>query len=469
MTKPPIDYHEIISRVMTVRDVTWGDPKRDYIVRFRGSLTTDALDARARLAADLQQLGISAIVQPDTEVTTVLLVNDPITPIVAEVLEIEATDWGAEGSPVMARFLGKLTRGSVEAYDQLEKALAERELTPLFRVEEGKHAVVLVRGVNRPRRSNPWVNLVLFVLTLVSVVLVGAMNEGVSPAAGSLNGTFFNDYYHYLRAAVMDPAPGLPFAISLMAILLAHEFGHYLAGRRHKSPVTLPYFLPLPLPPFGTLGAFIQLKAAPKNRRVLHDIGIAGPLAGLAVAIPILLYGLSLSKLTDLPLDMRAVSLEGNSILYVLAKFASFGEWLPTPISYGEANPFLYWVRFIVTGEPIPLGGRDVLLHPIAFAGWVGLLITGLNLIPAGQLDGGHMIYVLFGKRARRFLPYVLFGLFALGFVWSGWWFWAILISILGRAYAEPLDQITELDPVRRWIAVIGIIVFVLVFTPRPF
>ena len=467
------DYHEIISHVMTIQDITWGDPKRDYIVRFRGELTTDPLDARDRLAAELRPLKISAILQTDGDIPAILLVNDPITPIISEVFEIEATDWGPDDSPVMARFLGALTRDSVEAYDTLEKAFEARELTPLFRIEEGKHAIVLLRGINKPRRSNPWTNLVLFILTLFSVIVVGAMNEGVSPPAEALNGNLINDLFHYYAAALRNPGPGLPFALSLLAILLAHEFGHYLAGRWHKSPVTLPYFLPMPFPPFGTMGAFIQLKAAPKNRRILHDIGIAGPLAGLAIAIPILFYGLSLSEVSDLPLfipeSQAPLSLEGNSILYLLSKYVTFGEWLPSPDSYGSTHPVLYWIQFFFTGRPSPLGGRDVLIHPIAFAGWVGILVTSLNLIPAGQLDGGHLVYVLFGRRARRFLPYVLAGLFALGFAWSGWWLWAILISMLGRSYAEPLDQITELDPTRKWIAAFGIVVFILVFTPIPF
>jgi membrane-associated protease RseP (regulator of RpoE activity) len=189
----------------------------------------------------------------------------------------------------------------------------------------------------------------------------------------------------------------------------------------------------------------------------------------LFVAIPILLYGLSLSELVDLPLSPSMVTLEGNSLLYLLAKYLSFGQMLPAPLSYGDTNPIVYWLQFIVTGAPLPLGGRDVLLHPIAFAGWVGILITGLNLVPAGQLDGGHVIYVLFGKKARQILPYVLVALFSLGFVWNGWWLWAFLIALIGRAYAEPLDQITELDPTRRWIAAFGILVFLLVFIPRPF
>ena len=228
----------------------------------------------------------------------------------------------------------------------------------------------------------------------------------------------------------------------------------------------------MPFPPFGTLGAFIQLKAAPRNKRVLLDIGIAGPLAGLLVAIPILLYGLSLSTVDSLPRfipEGGGLSLEGNSVLYLLAKFAVFGEWLPSPADYGGIHPVLYWLRFFFTGRPSPLGGQDVLIHPIAFAGWVGILVTSLNLIPAGQLDGGHVIYVLFGRRARKFLPYVMLGLVLLGMYWSGWWLWAILIFSLGRVYAEPLDQITELDPRRKWIAILGVVVFLLVFTPIPF
>jgi len=116
----------------------------------------------------------------------------------------------------------------------------------------------------------------------------------------------------------------------------------------------------------------------------------------------------------------------------------------------------------------MPKGGVDVTLNSVAWAGWAGLLVTALNLIPAGQLDGGHLIYVLLGRRARRLMPFILGALLLLGLVWSGWWLWAILIFILGRAYAEPLDQITTLDPRRRAIALLGLIIFILVFTPVP-
>jgi membrane-associated protease RseP (regulator of RpoE activity) len=152
----------------------------------------------------------------------------------------------------------------------------------------------------------------------------------------------------------------------------------------------------------------------------------------------------------------------------MIMKFIVFGEWLPAPANLGGINPLIYWLRYFFTGQPIPFGAVDVLLHPVAWAGWAGLLVTALNLIPAGQLDGGHILYALFGKRSRIVLPFILVALIILGTVWSGWWLWAFIIFLLGRSHAEPLDQITPLDPRRKALAVFGLVVFVLVFTPIP-
>ena len=139
-------------------------------------------------------------------------------------------------------------------------------------------------------------------------------------------------------------------------------------------------------------------------------------------------------------------------------------------MSYDSIPPLLYWARYIVLGTPVPLGGQDVLLHPLAWAGWTGLLVTALNLIPAGQLDGGHALYVLFGRKtASRLWPLLLILMVFLGMVWTGWWIWAALLFVLGRVYATPLDDITPLDPGRRLIAWSGLILFVLLFTPIPF
>jgi len=387
---------------------------------------------------------------------------ETLTGLVARLFLVEEITWGDEAFVV--RYRGQLTIPSERAYAQLHEALRPLGLTPLFRIEEGRQTILLVRGIYDPKPSNPWVNLVLFVLTLLSVLLAGGLYsyQGELPAAGGLA------WGAFLLSMMRQ---GLPFAVSLLAILLAHEFGHYLAGRYHKTRVTLPYFLPFPFSPFGTMGAFIQLKEPPRNKRVLLDIGIAGPLAGLVVAIPVLLIGLRLSALDTLPRLVppgAALSLEGNSLLYLLAKFAVFGKFLPAPPDYGSLSPLLYWVRYFFTGRPLPLGGQDVILHPVAWAGWAGLLVTALNLIPAGQLDGGHVLYVLLGRRARSVLPFILGALALLGTVWSGWWLWALLIFLLGRVYAEPLDQITPLDPRRRAVALLGLVLFVLVFTPVP-
>jgi len=163
-----------------------------------------------------------------------------------------------------------------------------------------------------------------------------------------------------------------------------------------------------------------------------------------------------------------AMSFEGNSILYVLAKLVVFGKLLPTPASYGGLPPLIYMVRYYILGLPAPLGGTDVMLNSVAWAGWSGLLVTGLNLIPAGQLDGGHALYVLVGRNARRLVPVIIVVLIALGFVWTGWFLWAAIIYFLGRTFAEPLDQITELDPTRRVVAILALVMFVIVITPVP-
>ena len=384
---------------------------------------------------------------------------------VRRVLYVEDTTLGDEHSRYVVRYRGRLyNEDSAAAYNQLAEAVKPLGLTPIFRMDENRHSVMLIAGVTKPAPSNPRVNLIFFILTLLSVWFTGGIMN-----VDSLTGNWGEDL---LQLAIK----GWPFAVSMLSILAAHEFGHYLAGRHHGVQVSLPYFIPLPFPlsPFGTMGAFINMKEVPKNRRILLDIGIAGPLAGLVVAIPVLLLGLSLSSLTTLPAtpapgNLGQIQLEGNSILYLLAKYTVFGRLLPEPVSYGGLSPIAYWLRYFITGQPLPYGGLDVSLHPVAWAGWAGLLITGLNLIPAGQLDGGHILYTLFGqKNARRILPFILIALMGLGFFWSGWWLWAALIFLLGRVYAEPLDTITRLDGPRKNLAILALVVFLLVFTPIP-
>jgi membrane-associated protease RseP (regulator of RpoE activity) len=389
--------------------------------------------------------------------------NDTLTALVSRVMRIEGVTWGDPAKNFIARFQGELFgEDSASAYDQLAEALRPLKITPLFRMEKDRQTIVLLPGLQDPRPSNPWINLIFFLATVFSVFLVGAEYVYQGPEPASL--------VSYYRILISQIWTGWPYAVSLLAILLSHEFGHYLVSRYHKTAATLPYFLPLPLPgSFGTMGAVIFQREAHKNKRILLDIGMAGPFAGLIVAIPVILLGLSLSKVEPLFLPPgQGTALEGNSVLYLLMKFLIFHRWLPEPATFGAVSPFLYWVRYFFTGQPSPLGGLDVQLHPVAWAGWAGLLVTALNLIPAGQLDGGHIVHGLFGMKASRLLPFVLGALILLGFVWPGWWLWVFLIFFLGRTSAEPLDQITPLDPRRKIMALAGLVIFFLIFTPVP-
>jgi len=374
-----------------------------------------------------------------------------LSAILARYLSIQEVTLG-DGASWVARYRGRLwDEDSEKAFDALTEALRPYGWMPLFREENGLHAVYIVPAQPPGNTGRPLINLVLFLLTLISVLITAA--------------SMGNPYAAPPRNASEALAQGWPFTLSLLAILLAHEFGHYLMSRYHKTAATLPYFIPLPLlSPLGTMGAVIMMRQTPKNRRVLFDIGIAGPLAGLIVAIPVLIWGLMHSQVRPLEIG-QGMMMEGNSLLYLLLKYWVFGEWLPTP---PQQVGVFYWIRYFFTGSPLPVGGRDVLIHPVAFAGWAGLLVTALNLLPAGTLDGGHILYATLGKRARRLYPLVLGLTFLLGFGWAGWWVWTILLFWLGRAYAEPLDQITPLDGKRYWLALAALIVFVLVFIPVP-
>ena len=382
--------------------------------------------------------------------------TDIFTGFVSRVFRIEDVTSEDPQKGFFLRYRGELlNEDSAQAYDQLAELLSQYNATPLFRIEDGRQVIYLAPKQPEPQKDKVSTNIILFILTVFSVMLAGAQPEGPMP----------NDMVGQLLALGKSIFTGWPFALSLLGILLAHEFGHYFMSVYHKTPATLPYFIPFPLSPLGTMGAAILMRGTPKNKRILFDIGIAGPIAGLVVAIPVLFYGLSLSTLGTIDPNPNGF-IEGNSLLYLFAKYVTFGQLLPAPL---EPQGIFYWVRYFFTGGPVPFGGTDVFIHPVAFAGWAGILVTALNLIPAGTLDGGHVIYGLFGDKARKAFPFIVGLLVAFGIFWSGWWLWAALLFWLGRVHAQPLDQITTLDPTRRLIAYSMIIVFFLVFTPVPF
>jgi membrane-associated protease RseP (regulator of RpoE activity) len=329
------------------------------------------------------------------------------------------------------RYRGRFQVEPAVCFDELRAVFEAQGFTPTIREEEnGRIALVGIPQVFNPPASRWQINLALFLITVLSTLLTASFFYAESP----------EQMYEIWR--------GWPFSLSIMLILGAHELGHYFAARYHKVAVTLPYFIPLPLiSPIGTMGAVIRLKAPIKNKRALFDIGVAGPLAGLVFAIPILLYGLATSELGAISPEGL---LEGNSILYYLAKYVTFGQFLPSETT-------------------------DVYLNQFAWAGWVGLLVTALNLMPVGQLDGGHIVYSLLGTQAKRLFVPVIAGLGALAlfslFVDSTftWGIWILLLFFFGRAHAEPLDDVTPLDPRRRWLGIATLIIFVLIFVPIPF
>jgi membrane-associated protease RseP (regulator of RpoE activity) len=325
-------------------------------------------------------------------------------------------------------FTGRLLMATAEgAYDRLAERWARHDYTPLLRAYKGQQQLIGQPGLVKPRPSNPWINLALFVATVLSVVFIGAMNEGVDPFANP--------------ASILR---GVPFAFTLLVILGTHEFGHYFAARYHKVAVTLPYFIPMPLSFIGTFGAFIQLRSPVRNRNQLLDVGVAGPLAGLLVTLPLLFYGLSISSVGPPPAAQGYIQ-EGNSLLYAAAKYMVHGRFLP-------AN------------------GLDVMLSPVAFAAWFGLLVTAFNLLPMGQLDGGHVIFTLVGDKIRIVGTVFAAALLLMGVtLWEGWIFWAVLVFfLLGVDHPAPLNDITPLDGKRRLVAMLTILVFILVFTPIP-
>ena len=238
---------------------------------------------------------------------------------------------------------------------------------------------------------------------------------------------------------------GLSFSIPLLLILLSHELGHFFACRRHHVHCTLPYFLPAPLL-IGTFGAFIRIRSRIRSRRELFDIGASGPIAGFVALLPVLVYGLAGSRYA--PIIEIDPELGGNLLLVPGRSAVTQGL---LQLFHGSLEP-----------------GMAVDYHPAALAAWVGLFVTALNLIPVGQLDGGHILFAASSVWYKRLRPILLVGLAILGFWWPGWWLWFGILLIVARRHPPLVRPAEVLDSPRRIVAVMTLIIFLLVFVPVP-
>lgn len=284
-----------------------------------------------------------------------------------------------------------------------------------------------------PRRL--WLHATLLVATFLSTTFVGGVTFARLPDDFVPDGVINT----LLHSGVV--VPGLQFSIPLMIMLLAHEMGHFVACRRHRLDASLPYFLPLPIPlGIGTLGAFIRIRTPIATKRELFDVGASGPIAGFLTTLPFLAAGIGLSE------PVAALPETG----YIL-----FGD------------PLLFKALSRLLHAEVAAGG-DMFIHPTGFAAWVGLLVTALNLLPFGQLDGGHVTYAMFGALHRRAAWPLLLALVALGFLWTGWWIWAVIALVMGVRHPHVPDEPYPLDPGRMRLGWACIAIFVLCFTPQP-
>jgi len=288
-----------------------------------------------------------------------------------------------------------------------------------------------------PQQKFPWVNVVLFALTCLSTAVMGAF------LMASFKNTF-TDFTAFFRSIFRSPLTlvnGLPFSLAIMTILLAHEMGHYLTCRYYGIDATLPYFIPAPTL-VGTMGAFIRIKSPIQHRAALLEVGIAGPIAGFVLAVPALLIALAKSGFTT-------VSPSASSVM--------LGE------------PLIFKAMELITGK-MPPPGMEINLHPIGFAAWFGFFATALNLLPVGQLDGGHVSYALFRGIHKRISEAFVFTLIPLGiFYWPGWLLWSVVLLLIGLRHPVTLDDSIPLTQRHQWLGWIGLTIFVFCFTPIPF
>ncbi len=293
------------------------------------------------------------------------------------------------------------------------------------------------------RRRNVWPALILFLVTLVSTLDVGSefalsYSHNVEPYSGDENP------FAVIVAPLEHPQLlllGIPFSFTLLGFLMAHEMVHFVACKIYDIDVSYPYFLPSPFL-FGTFGAFLRIRSPITTRRALFDIGIAGPIAGFLVAVPLLAYGIAISKIVP-------------------------GAQQNADIFFGNPPLMRMFIGFFHPGaDP-----SSLLLHPVARAAWFGLFATALNLLPLWQLDGGHILYSLASKKHKEFSLVVSLALIALGiYCWHGWALWGIVLLVLSLRFRHPpvYDRWEQLNASRKLLTIVAVAIFVLCFTPWP-
>ncbi len=307
---------------------------------------------------------------------------------------------------------------------------------PRFQVT--REGWVMAEPEPAPQRREFWVPAVLFLLTVLSTLAVGSEFSG----AYSNNRAPFADGLDFFREILREPdllLLGIPFSFTLLVILGAHELGHYFACRYYGIRASFPYFIPAPTI-IGTMGAFIRIRSPIVNRKALFDVGIAGPLVGFLFAVPALAIAIAFSKIVP-------------------------AAEVQSPLVFGE--PLLSHVLMAVLRPGV--SPADLLLHPVGRAAWVGLFATALNLLPAGQLDGGHIVYALSSQNHRRISFAVALVLLPMSFFfWQGWALWALLLFLFGFRHPRLLNRWERIDNARRAWAVAALIIFLLCFTPVP-
>ena len=325
-----------------------------------------------------------------------------------------------------------------EKFESLRKSLSEKGYIPLLRYKQGEHIIQIILKPKSKKRP-VWINIALFIATIFTTTLAGAIlwvgiyEPDLTYLLDSLSKSI--EPFYLLNGFIY-------FSIPLLAILGIHEMGHYFTSKRHNLEASLPFFIPLP-PPFilGTFGAIISTHEPIPNRKTLLDVGVSGPICGFLVAIPVCMVGLFLMQQNPIlvPAEQGGIVIVFPLIMQGLSNF------------------------FPITSDAM------IQIHPTLFAGWVGCFLTSVNLLPIGQLDGGHVARALFKEKQKYVGWAVILTIIALSFVYTGWLFFAfIILFLIGTKHQPPLNEISPLDTKRIFIGILALIIFILCFAPIP-